>query len=67
MIYKKKDRGEYKEYKLYMVLEFMLEVPKALKKNQKLTEDMNLRTIAYQMLTGLAYLHSKFIFHRVIL
>lgn len=37
MIYKKKDRGEYKEYKLYMVLEFMLEVPKALKKNQNLT------------------------------
>lgn len=48
-----------------MVLEFMLEVPKALQKNPSLNTDESLRVMAHHVLQGLDYLHSKFIFHRV--
>ena len=45
-------RKDY-EYHLYMVLEFMLELPKSLRNKPELAHEESLRLIAYHVLLGL--------------
>lgn len=61
VIYSKKES----KFAIYLVLDYMLELPETLKKNPDIYKDhLNLKILAYHILLGLDHLHSHMILHR---